>query len=120
MDEGAGAGTAGLIAFLTARIDEDEAVIRRNRGDVGLTDDSYFPDYRTYDDSDIDAAVDYLRRFTPPRMAREAEAKRALIDEHVAYYGGGPDGDWPVRVLTLLVAVYADHPDCLPEWQLAP
>ena len=98
-----------LIAFLRARLDEDEAVIRPNLGGRGLGDDGTFPDYRTYTDDDTNAADDFLFHFRSPRMLREVEAKRSLIDWHAA---GGMR-----NVLTHLASVYADHPDYRAEWR---
>ena len=83
------AGSSSGGAFLSARLDEDEAIARRNIGagpgeqnGLGDTDDGgpMWPDYQTFDGDDLDAAYDYLKRFRPLRALREVEAKRAILD----------------------------------------
>ena len=125
----------GIAAFLRARLDEDEALIRRNSDGHGLADG--FPDYRTYVDGDTRAADDYIEHFGPVRMLREVEVKREILEWH--YRGlppeGAPegleicageegDGDtwqmatpWPCPQIRALAAVWSDHPDYRPEWK---
>lgn len=108
-----------LVEFLRARLAEDETKIRANLGTSGLGDDGDFPDYRTYQDKDTDAAEEFLRHFKPPRMLAEVEAKRRLMEGH-----NGPDigicqcnADCPCPTLRLLALPYADHPDYRTEWR---
>ncbi len=137
--------TDDLVAFLRARLSEDEAVTRRNLGQRGLGDNGNFPDYRTYTDDDTNAADDYLGRFNPARVLREVEAKRRIIDElvdarearrkawanYLAWTDGKPEpfpggerSDGPDRIIAgleraviLLASEYADHPDYRQEWK---
>lgn len=76
-----------LVDWLRAQIDEDERVARKNTGNAGLGDDGSFPDYRTYDGADLDAADEFLRHFTSQRELREVEAKRRQIDWCVEVLG---------------------------------
>jgi hypothetical protein len=116
---------SALIAFLNARLDEDEAGARTPDCDCG-----------------------YLAR-----VLREVEAKRAILAEHFIltnedrseayeefsvvpwgakggagdqgsgcvtchYYGmGGVKGYGICRTVRLLAAVYSDHPDYRQEWK---
>jgi hypothetical protein len=122
-----------LIEFLHARLDEDEAVVRRNLGRSGIGDDGNFPDYRTYDGPDLEAADDYLYHFRPTRELAEVAAKRTIIadcTEMVKMCQVGPDGnlgrpgehmmgDFGRWILQKMAAPYADHPDFDPAWQPA-
>jgi Family of unknown function (DUF6221) len=127
--------SSDLAAFLAARLDEDEAMIRRNADHRGLADG--FPDYRTYDGPDQEAADEYIEHFGPGRTLREFEAKQVIMRWH--YRGlppeGAPegleicageegDGDtwqmatpWPCPQIRALAAVYSDHPDYRAEWK---
>jgi len=117
-----------LIEFLTARFGEDEAIIRRNLGKAGLGDDGDFPDYRTYDGANLDAACDYLAHFAPPRQLREVQAKRAIIescaetlaheDAHDYQLNGGTGEEYNLAryVLMQLGMPYRDHPDWREDW----
>ena len=56
----------------------------------------------------------------PERVLAECKAKRAIIkharhltDDSTAYWGYR---EYAERNLLILAAVYADHPDYLPEW----
>ena len=111
--------TEDLVAFLRARLDEDEQIIRRNLGESGVTDGGFFPDYRTYTDDDTAAAVDFLGQFKPPRMLAEVDAKRALIAETIEPYLGFDTTMARVanQALRLLAPPYADHPSYRPEWR---
>jgi hypothetical protein len=133
-----------LAAFLNARLDEAEAVARRNVGVAGLSDSEEFgpsyPDYQTYDSEDINAACDYLNTFRPLRMLREIEAKRAIVAAHhpetPSKYGldvlrcavcqtergvwaeDRHADPWPCQTLCALASAWSDHPDYRQEWTL--
>ena len=117
-----------LITFLRARLEEDEALIRRNSDGHGLCDG--FPDYRTYVDGDTKAADEYIEHFGPARTLREVEADRALLDlyDRAARYRDRVFAQPEPRsvsdemravtqmmaleqVLRLRAAVYSDRPD---------
>lgn len=94
-----------LIAFITARLAEDEAAAKLAR-----------PDYFTFEVLGIFSALGDMRhviRHDPARVLRELAAKRAILSEHIV-------GGWhPVPCLTLraLASVYSDHPDYRAEWK---
>lgn len=124
-DGGGGDGVDDLIRWLRQQFDVDEQVIVRNRGDKGLGDDAGYPDYRTYDGEDIDAADDYLGRFPPPRMAAEVKAKRELLDCLVGATGNGTsrlvaDGEpWAIGsdvLVKLMARPYAGRAGWREEW----
>lgn len=119
-DDRGGGVTDDLVGWLTARIDEDEALARRNTDGHGLGDG--FPDYRTYDGPDLAAADEYIDRFGPLRVLAECDTKRRLIEElrHSAEYVG----EWCGRCsfndepsLKLLALPYADRPGYRGEWK---
>ncbi len=78
---------ADLIAFLNARLDEDEEKAEIIAGSVG---------YKS-------------------RASREVAFKRAILGEHRTAAGWSSD-NWPLS-LRLLVAVWSDHPDYDQEWK---
>jgi hypothetical protein len=99
-----------LVAFLRARLDEDEQAARD--GD----DACWHIDYCD------DEGKRYHERFDPARVLREVEAKRRILDEH----GSGSDScdahdasmrSIPCDTLLLLALPYADHPDYREEWR---
>src|SRR5262249_21548497 len=109
-----------LVAFLRARLDEDEAGAKAASPGLGWIRHSL-------DRGDIDAAADeaHVVRHHPARVLREVEAKRAILDRH-AYcqrHGGVPgnehlDADGlEDYVLLPLAAIYRDHPDYRQEWK---
>jgi len=136
--------TDALVAFLRARLDEDEAAARANTGDSGLgdTEDGFpsWPDYQTYDEG-IEEASEFIDRFRPLRQLREVEAGRRLIAGHmgaseahraaVAVYEAKPNPEtkavldvasayldaW-TGATEAKAAVYSDHPDYDPAWRL--
>lgn len=105
-----------LVAFLRARLDEDEAAAK---------------DVRYVWPTAFDVTLN------PARVLREAEAKRAILDEHSPAYPvtfpepsgqpacgvchtGGWDWDperWPCPTVRALAAVYSGHPDYRAEWK---
>jgi hypothetical protein len=110
-----------LVAFLKARLDEDEQTARA--GD----DACWHIDYCD------DEGPGYHERFDPARMLREIEADRKLIERYDAcvkkyneYEGTIPCGNddlsesiWEYEeyVLPLRAARFADHPDYREEWR---
>lgn len=121
-----------LIAFLRARLDEDQAAIRTWAAACWH----------------LEACEDtggYLERFDEERMLAEVGAKRKLLDEHqpvaVTYWhvpmcatcidpaadpiddplgSGGPwtpNAEYPCRTVRLLAAPYADHDGYREEWR---
>ena len=120
-------GNEEMAAFLAARYDEDEAMIRRNSGGRGLADG--FPDYRTYVDGDTAAADAYIERFGPVRMLGEVTAKRARLERYRRALGGDLP-EWKAGrnlieaggavlwgVLRDDAAVYSSHPEYRQAWK---
>jgi len=106
-----------LVAFVAARLDEDEALIGRNSGGRGLADG--FPDYRTYVDDDTDAADEYIAHFGPARMRRQAEAARAVLTAYemsVRMLGEGLSRD-KLMLVRAHAVIWEDHPDYDPAWR---
>ncbi len=122
-----------LVAFLLARLDEDEAVARlaAREGGTWKQDD---PTRRPGAISSLDGPVVYdegapdenqaphIARHDPARVLREVAAKRAIIaacEEAIRNQGiFGEDGGQPLaeKVLPALAAVYGDHPGYDPQW----
>jgi hypothetical protein len=126
-----------VIAFLEARIDEDEAALRAIedssepwRGQwVG--DEMNFS-LRTRNGWSLARAVTveggfppgvlaHIARHDPARVLREVEAKRAILDEHAQIPGDGVNFTFAEQnraedILLALAAVYSDHPDYDSAW----
>jgi hypothetical protein len=109
-----------LVAFLAARLDEDEAaaedVHNAYECESCMGPPGPFPCNCGY----------------PARVLREVAAKRAILAEHKPYETGGTHLSGPVFCSTCgeedavevpcgtlrhLAAVYSDHPDYRPEWK---
>jgi hypothetical protein len=90
-----------LTEFLLTRIAEDEIAARMAVKAAGASWSSK-PRPRGFS-TDV-----HVARHDPARVLAECEAKRVIVKE------SKPDEDW---VLYVLAAVYADHPDYLPEWK---
>jgi hypothetical protein len=115
--------TEAQVDFLQARLNEDEALIRRNLGNCGVGDDGWFPDYRTYGSSDAAAADDYLHHFRPPRLLAGVEADRRVIALY-EFCRDHQNSQFDVArlevledVVALCILPYAAHPDYDPTWR---
>ncbi|WP_230536451.1 DUF6221 family protein [Streptomyces sp. OUCMDZ-3434] len=126
--------TAGLIAFLRARLDEDEVVARAVGWDeVDAVDYLWGTRHlllKRADESKAGAEMDaslaaHIARHDPARVLAEVEAKRRIVRAHekwcegrceAKYPEGGFDAAhyWSVKSLA---AAYADHPDYREEWR---
>ena len=132
-----------LIAFIRARIDEDERTARRAADvydgattweltratamDVG--ERTFIAEIGADEDGFRPSELDHIARHDPARVLREVEAKRRILDEYRAAQANlkqHPDDlagkGWllgTVRVINLLALPYADHPDYRPEWAVA-
>lgn len=126
-----------LIAFLLARLDEDEQVARAaaELADAGtwaaspegqVHDPSapgrgwhYLavgPDHRSLDDIGV-----HIARWDPARVLAEVEAKRRMIDERPTGaqfpdMEGGYESGWE-DCFRYLALPYASHPDYREEWR---
>jgi hypothetical protein len=123
--------TDDLIAFLNARLDEDEAAAKaaqsqderheQNMPDAEMREciDLASRRERNYDQPWWAANMNYQltrRRFpsNPARVLREVEAKRAVILQ----WENSPSGSLVLtNALYQLAAVYSDHPDYRAEWK---
>jgi hypothetical protein len=114
--------TADLVAFLRARLNEDEQEARACPGD-GTWSPSAF---EVYGPDLSDEVRTHAARQDPGRTLREVEAKRRILAEHRQSMPGwcvtcDVPGDLQGRThgcttVRLLSAVYADHPEYRQEW----
>ncbi|MFE5958908.1 DUF6221 family protein [Streptomyces rubiginosohelvolus] len=122
--------TDALVAFLKARLDDDERVARACAGDGTWT----VEDLEVYASDLSDDVRTQAARQDPARTLREVEAKRQLLDEHPDVNDGScgtcVDGKWgypthggsspqpyPCRTLRLLALPYSDHPGYEKAWR---
>jgi len=114
-----------LVAFLNARLDEDEAAARAAASGPWMSD------------TGVDAVAKHIARHDPARVLREVAAKRAIVEFYIEPPNGIRTGNIEVlsaeresgsapRVLTVieaialdLAAVWSDHPDYNPAWGAA-
>ena len=104
---------ADLIAFLKARLDEDEAGAWSVH-DVAKCDAILYEDLPNVAPRDVHCDCGY-----PDRVRRDLAAKRRLIAEYEDCHntGNSPDhydGYWDAIVR--FAAVYSDHPDYQQKW----
>jgi hypothetical protein len=120
--------TSDLAAFLTGRLDEDEAVATDQHERVWF---GPYPETLAEREGWIVIRQD--------RLLREVAAKRAILAAHRVVEYPGPyvpvsptcsicitkregyqeewdDDDWPCATIRLLAAVYSDHPGYREEW----
>jgi Family of unknown function (DUF6221) len=120
-----------LVAFLRARLDEDEREAEYALEKLSACTGVHVSD--PDDGGDIGHMVAYLRH-NPPRALREVEAKRRIVDDYrisvnACRHITGSELDSPgyksmcggrdaFRAACIaLAAVYSDHPDCRQEWK---
>lgn len=118
-----------LIAFVTARLDEDEAAAQEAASrPLGPAWD---------DGTRLTAVARHIARHDPARVLREIAAKRVIlarwefaanqvavgaVNEAAGY--GPADPGWPLRAdsheldVRSLAVAWNDHPDYRPEWAL--
>lgn len=108
-----------LSAFLLARFAEDEAAARAAQPEVWY---SYFRNVMVLgDDKDFvcDVATKgdarHIARHDPARVLAECEAKRRIVERHLACDDTGL-GDDPCDDLRVLAAIYGAHPDYRAGW----
>ena len=70
-----------LVTWLRQQLDEDERLAKKAGEAMGF-DDPCFPDYRTYDGWELEAADAFIAHLSPARVLREVESKRAILDAH--------------------------------------
>ncbi|MFI0900582.1 DUF6221 family protein [Streptomyces sp. NPDC020983] len=128
--------TEDLIAFLNARLNEDQQAAQHVAAEYGETwrdDDDWVRGSNGADVVDEPGApVAHIARHDPAFVLADIDAKRRIMECHepwVAENGdticgrcgrehidGRPGGHFPCQTLRLLALPYADHPDYRPEW----
>jgi hypothetical protein len=133
-----------LVAFLRARLDEDEAYALGAFGDhnnagrrwseiwSGALQIGEYEDLLITNDAPVSR---FMARNDPGRVLAEVEAKRRIIEEHLPMQihleavdktprcnqcgdSRGRFRTYPCPTLRLLAQPYADHPDFDPDWRL--
>lgn len=121
-----------LVAFLRARLDEDEQSAQSTMWDgsnnvpawylsasatVETGGDTFYAGDRT--------VANHIERHDPARVLREVEAKRLIMALHSDSLGRDPScssRDYPeisedCETLRALAATYGEHPDYRDEWK---
>jgi len=110
-----------LVAFLRARLDEDEKAAADARDDV----ESWWQDPAQDSPAEL-----HIVRHSPERVLREVEAARRVLDmwqdpdtieESINYAVSSADyqiasADTVDRIVRVMALPYAAHPDFRPEW----
>ncbi len=114
-----------LVAFLRARIDEDEASARAaTAGRWYAQDGGVTTDEEEWPVSGVETKREradrvHIARWDPRRVLAECAMKRVLVDRAVANeerWGPDWDPDYDGYLLPALAAVYSGHPDFRAEW----
>ncbi|WP_141746624.1 DUF6221 family protein [Streptomyces sp. LUP30] len=135
---------SGLVEFLRARLDEDEALAREAPPGpwyIGNAVDPTqpcsvhtFPGVRLVADGLNWLVAEHIARQNPSRVLADVAAKRAIVDEHpdvndgdcgicvtgrwgYPTHGGSSPQRHPCRTLRLLAAPFAAHPDYDERWK---
>lgn len=111
-----------LVAFVRARLDEEERDARATIGEPWLD-----VDWAEIDDE----PVTHIRRQDPAATLARVEALRGLVEAHCpegAEYPSGPwcercwgmqsdaHEGWPCDVIKGVAAIWRDHPDYQQDW----
>lgn len=126
-----------LVAFIHARLDEDEQAAKRVRQPYRLYVDNHgrISEPKRIDDLHGDRDGEYEQWadgedrmpndiaswsliYDPARVLREVAAKRGIAEEAEAIWNSDIDGAYGrgMMILNLLALSYADHPDYREEW----
>jgi hypothetical protein len=118
-----------LVAFLNARLDEDEEAAKASVMPEWMISESGEFGYivaavgtETTGESIADAWQEdvavHIARHDPARVLREVEAKRAMLAELTRWpFDYRPGCNDPIRLFVhLLAAPYSDHPDWRAQW----
>ena len=120
-----------LTAFISARLDEDEAIAKAAANRHWLTDDNIITLHPEHDGDGYmswptRADAQHAASHDPARVLREVAAKRAVVgayakaDEWVNVSAGATAGyarQIMDETLRHVAAVWSDHPDYKPEWR---
>jgi hypothetical protein len=116
-------GSGDLIAFLIARLDEDERTARAAEesggGDWWTAEEVL---HRLTTDADGHSDAIHIARHDPARVLRDVKADRALLRRHTIgsllsrgqYKGGYCEA--LDEVIQIRAARFSDHPDYRQEW----
>jgi hypothetical protein len=108
------------VAFLAARLDEDEALAN---GVINLCRDARYPWPPEQSPGRGGPALTYyLRHFSEHRQLREVAAKRLMLRGHEGVHrcdwGEHRGGNFGIcQLVQVLVLPYSDHPDYDQEWK---
>lgn len=116
-----------ILAFLKARLDEDEQTARDAEADLRGATWQSFADALWKRTDHVDSICDHVERHDPSRVLREVALKRYLLELHSPYTDGmcsgctggpAPFGDVPSPCshVRAMAAIWSDHPDYNPSW----
>ncbi len=115
---------ADLIAFVSARLGEDEAAARLAAREGGTWKQDHpgsgaaissLGGTVVYDEGSPDEyQAAHIARHNPARALREVAFKQAILGQYRTAAGWSSD-NWPLS-LRLLAAIWSDHPDYRQEW----
>lgn len=114
--------STGLVAFLRARLDEDEQVARAalelaKPDERARTKWNTMPHGRAAELGIYPEAMLHAALHGPVRVLSEVEAKRRIITDYENYDREAPELDVPESVISLLALPYSDHRDYRNEWR---
>jgi len=124
---------AAMVAFLEARLGEDEAAAREAyyEGQRWITEEEgvyRYPDDELVHSADRKADARHIARYDPARVLREVAAKRKILERYeraaaippsIAAFTRGQDDGYRQACLDALhddAAVYVAHPGYNPAW----
>ena len=127
-----GGNVSDIVAFLRARLDEDEAAARAIAEQVAASPDSSAEIGLAHPDLAIGDCPSYLGDYDPARVRADVEAKRRIVAEHVCPCPDPDCGDCsacsgrhhadptpaPCTTLRMLALPFADHPDYDEAWKV--
>jgi hypothetical protein len=110
--------TADLVAFLNARLDEDEQIAQAtccpdwtDEGWKVLDSNAALDEGLVAQTVQFQTDADHIARWDPARVLADVQAKRQIL-EHEDMWGEDS------TILQFLAQPFADHPDFDPSWKL--
>lgn len=117
-----------ILAFLRARLDEDEQLALSaspgpwrpddEHDEVLAADGIVVAEGFALSGQQLRATVDHIARHDPTRVLAEVDAKRRIVTAYENYDNDAPELDVPESVLRLLALPYASHPNYEECWRL--
>ena len=120
---GEGIPRGEITEFLLARYAEDEdaarATICRCGGPACTIENGWMGLGEARARLEWDPLVEYAMRFTPARVVRDLESKRAIVEDAAGmlHMFEGPYEAYATIMLRHLATAYSDHPDYREEWR---